>query len=89
MSKAFNQRINSTYNRSFTWCFSLFFFKLKIYLNYNFKVKNDDASATNLKIWTISMDGALNTLYEGEKFSLQFRFDEQYPFSSPEVFFFF
>ncbi|CAK5131544.1 unnamed protein product [Meloidogyne enterolobii] len=27
----------------------------------------------------------LNTLYEGEVFQLQFKFDDQYPFSSPEV----
>ncbi|CAK5062329.1 unnamed protein product [Meloidogyne enterolobii] len=26
-----------------------------------------------------------NTLYEGEVFQLQFKFDDQYPFSSPEV----
>lgn len=33
----------------------------------------------------LSMEGAPNTLYEGERFTLQFRFDDQYPFSSPEV----
>lgn len=48
-------------------------------------MKNDDASVNNLRIWTVIMEGASNTLYEGEKFLLQFRFDEQYPFSSPEV----
>lgn len=48
-------------------------------------MKNDDAAAADLRVWTVIMEGASNTLYEGEKFSLQFRFDEQYPFSSPEV----
>lgn len=53
------------------------------------KVKNEDAACTDLRVWTVIVEGASTTLYEGEKFTLQFRFDEQYPFSSPEVIFFF
>lgn len=49
------------------------------------KIKNDEAICTNLRVWTVVVEGASTTLYEGEKFTLQFRFDEQYPFSSPEV----
>ncbi|CAJ0565403.1 unnamed protein product, partial [Mesorhabditis spiculigera] len=45
-----------------------------------------DVSA-NLREWTVQVDGAPNTLYEGEHFTLQFRFSDQYPFSSPEVIF--
>ena len=31
------------------------------------------------------MEGAAGTLYEGEKFQLQFKFSPKYPFDSPEV----
>uniref|UniRef100_A0A915B0Q1 N-terminal E2 ubiquitin-conjugating enzyme n=2 Tax=Ascarididae TaxID=6250 RepID=A0A915B0Q1_PARUN len=41
----------------------------------------------DLRTWTVTVDGAPNTLYAGEKFTLQFRFNEHYPFSSPEVVF--
>ncbi|KHJ94624.1 ubiquitin--protein ligase [Oesophagostomum dentatum] len=37
--------------------------------------------------WRVDVIGAAGTLYEGEKFSLQFRFTHQYPFNSPEVMF--
>lgn len=42
---------------------------------------------TNLRIWNVELEGARGTLYEGERFTLQFRFDDQYPFSSPDVMF--
>lgn len=35
--------------------------------------------------WVIHMDGVPGTLYEGEKFLLQFKFTNKYPFDSPEV----
>lgn len=31
------------------------------------------------------MEGVPGTLYEGEKFVLQFKFTNKYPFDSPEV----
>lgn len=31
------------------------------------------------------MEGVPGTLYEGEKFVLQFKFSNKYPFDSPEV----
>lgn len=31
------------------------------------------------------MDGVEGTLYEGEHFLLQFKFNNKYPFDSPEV----
>jgi len=31
------------------------------------------------------MQGAEGTLYDGEQFQLQFKFDAKYPFESPEV----
>ncbi|XP_018334867.1 ubiquitin-conjugating enzyme E2 W [Agrilus planipennis] len=47
----------------------------------------------NLLQWIIYMEGVQGTLYEGEKFQLQFKFSNKYPFDSPEVrvyiFFFF
>ena len=38
-------------------------------------------------IWHIDFEGADGSLYQGEKFTLQFRFTDQYPFDSPEVMF--
>jgi len=35
--------------------------------------------------WTINMQGAEGTLYDGEQFQLQFKFGTSYPFESPEV----
>ncbi|RCN47310.1 ubiquitin--protein ligase [Ancylostoma caninum] len=50
-------------------------------------VVNKDAASSDLKQWRVDVIGAAGTLYEGEKFSLQFRFTQQYPFNSPEVMF--
>lgn len=49
------------------------------------KVYSD--GARDLRLWNVQVEGAPNTLYAGEKFILQFRFTDQYPFSSPEVVF--
>lgn len=38
--------------------------------------------------WVINMEGAQGTLYEGERFQLQFKFSNKYPFDSPEVSFY-
>lgn len=35
--------------------------------------------------WKINMDGVAGTLYEGENFQLLFKFNNKYPFDSPEV----
>jgi len=37
--------------------------------------------------WTVLMAGAPGTLYEGEVFTLLFKFTAQYPFDSPQVVF--
>ena len=37
--------------------------------------------------WHIEFEGADDSLYKGEKFTLQFRFTNEYPFDSPEVMF--
>uniref|UniRef100_A0A183CGC9 UBIQUITIN_CONJUGAT_2 domain-containing protein n=1 Tax=Globodera pallida TaxID=36090 RepID=A0A183CGC9_GLOPA len=42
-------------------------------------------SNSNLMSWTLILEGARNTLYEGEIFQLQFRFGDDYPFSPPEA----
>jgi len=44
-----------------------------------------DQAEQNLNIWTINMQGAEGTLYDGEQFQLQFKFGTSYPFESPEV----
>jgi len=38
-------------------------------------------------IWHISFTCVEGTIYAGEKYTLQFRFDEKYPFEAPEVMF--
>lgn len=44
-----------------------------------------DQAGQNLTQWIIHMEGAKGTLYEGERFQLQFKFSSKYPFDSPEV----
>ncbi|VDP21782.1 unnamed protein product [Soboliphyme baturini] len=44
-------------------------------------------TVSSLKQWNVEIKGASNTLYDGESFTLQFTFSENYPFSSPEVIF--
>ncbi|XP_022169550.1 ubiquitin-conjugating enzyme E2 W-like [Myzus persicae] len=46
---------------------------------------NADQAEENLKIWIVNMKGVEGTLYDGEQFQLQFKFDTNYPFESPEV----
>ena len=36
-------------------------------------------------IWHVRFSGAPDTCYAGEVFTLQFRFDDKYPFEAPEV----
>lgn len=35
--------------------------------------------------WVVDIEGAEKSLYDGERFQLQFRFSPQYPFEPPEV----
>ncbi|CAD5205651.1 unnamed protein product [Bursaphelenchus okinawaensis] len=44
-----------------------------------------EEASKDLLNWTVTVNGAPNTLYEGEIFKLLFKFDNQYPFTSPEV----
>lgn len=44
-----------------------------------------DLADQNLTQWIVHMEGAKGTLYEGERFQLQFKFSSKYPFDSPEV----
>uniref|UniRef100_A0A1I7Z886 UBIQUITIN_CONJUGAT_2 domain-containing protein n=1 Tax=Steinernema glaseri TaxID=37863 RepID=A0A1I7Z886_9BILA len=37
--------------------------------------------------WFVNVEGAANTLYEGEKYVLRVRFNDDYPFKAPEVVF--
>ncbi|EFA76674.1 ubiquitin-conjugating enzyme E2W [Heterostelium album PN500] len=43
--------------------------------------------ANDLSRWVIGIDGTTGSLYQGEKFSLQFRFNDGYPLEAPEVIF--
>ena len=42
---------------------------------------------SNMQLWAVNIDGPPNSLYTGEKFTLQFRFPDSYPHESPEVIF--
>ena len=35
--------------------------------------------------WTVELFGAEGTLYEGEQFQLNFKFNHKYPFDAPQV----
>lgn len=48
-------------------------------------VVDADSISQNLTQWKINMDGVEGTLYEGESFQLLFKFNNKYPFDSPEV----
>eukprot|EP01095_Lingulamoeba_sp_RSL-Kostka_P002639 TRINITY_DN13550_c0_g1_i1.p1 TRINITY_DN13550_c0_g1~~TRINITY_DN13550_c0_g1_i1.p1 ORF type:complete len:150 (+),score=43.14 TRINITY_DN13550_c0_g1_i1:42-491(+) len=45
-------------------------------------------SADNLEEWYIKILGAEGSLFEGEEFTLRFKFDSMYPMEAPEVIFF-
>ncbi|XP_063698854.1 ubiquitin-conjugating enzyme E2 W isoform X1 [Culicoides brevitarsis] len=44
-----------------------------------------DSVSQNLSQWVVNIDGVEGTLYEGEHFQLSFKFNNRYPFDSPEV----
>lgn len=44
-------------------------------------------STISVNSWVLRVDGAPGTLYAGEVFHLQFRFEQNYPLESPEVIF--
>ncbi|KFB44414.1 AGAP005324-PA-like protein [Anopheles sinensis] len=46
---------------------------------------DEDSVSQNLTQWIINIDGVEGTLYEGEHFQLLFKFNNKYPFDSPEV----
>ncbi|KAK6178761.1 ubiquitin-conjugating enzyme E2 W-like [Patella vulgata] len=48
---------------------------------------NTDAITKNLAEWTVDLEGAPGTVFEGENFQLQFKFGSRYPFDSPQVMF--
>uniref|UniRef100_A0A914I8P5 UBC core domain-containing protein n=1 Tax=Globodera rostochiensis TaxID=31243 RepID=A0A914I8P5_GLORO len=52
-----------------------------------FLQEQEGQTNSNLMCWTLILEGARNTVYEGEIFQLQFRFGDDYPFSPPEVLF--
>ena len=42
---------------------------------------------SNMRIWIVTMVGAKNTIYEGEKYKLRIQFPKQYPVVPPSVYF--
>ncbi|KAL1374186.1 hypothetical protein pipiens_004970 [Culex pipiens pipiens] len=46
---------------------------------------DEESVSQNLTQWIINIDGVEGTLYEGEHFQLLFKFNNKYPFDSPEV----
>ncbi|XP_055917220.1 ubiquitin-conjugating enzyme E2 W isoform X1 [Eupeodes corollae] len=44
-----------------------------------------ESISQNLAEWKINIEGFEGTLYEGEHFQLLFKFNNKYPFDSPEV----
>lgn len=48
---------------------------------------DQESCSRSLSEWVVDLEGAQGTLYEGEKFQLQFKFGSKYPFDSPQVVF--
>ncbi|ESP05221.1 hypothetical protein LOTGIDRAFT_152035, partial [Lottia gigantea] len=48
---------------------------------------NTDEITKKLSEWTVDIEGAQGTVFEGERFQLQFKFGSRYPFDSPQVMF--
>lgn len=48
----------------------------------SFSIRIDVFQSNRIRI---DIDGAPGTLYDGEKYQLQFKFTDQYPFDSPQV----
>lgn len=44
-----------------------------------------DKMGSSLAEWIVELEGAEESLYCGEKFKLQFKFGQRYPFESPQV----
>ena len=51
------------------------------------ELDEETLAGADLGVWRVKMTGQVDTLYEGEKFTLQFKFNEKYPHDSPEVMF--
>ena len=49
------------------------------------ELDEETLSGADLGVWRVKMLGPVNTLYDGEEFMLQFKFNNNYPFDSPEV----
>lgn len=46
---------------------------------------DENQIAQNINHWIVEIEGVVGTLYEKEIFQLQFKFNNKYPFESPEV----
>jgi ubiquitin-conjugating enzyme E2 W len=57
-----------------------------IYENYAGVLELNVVNETQ-RIWHVKFSGAAGTLYSGETFTLQFKFDDRYPFEAAEVMF--
>ena len=51
------------------------------------KLDEETSQGSDLSQWTIDVSGPPGTLYEGETFKLNFKFNARYPFDSPIVIF--
>ena len=49
------------------------------------ELDQDTLTGDDLGIWKVKMAGPTNTIYDGEQFVVQFKFNAKYPFDSPEV----
>jgi len=49
------------------------------------ELDEETMSGEDLGLWRVKMSGPSHTLYDGEHFLVQFKFNVKYPFDSPEV----
>ena len=55
--------------------------------NYKDMFELNFPDVNDLSLWNAKFEGAEGTLYEGETFELQIKFDDTFPFEAPEVIF--
>mmetsp|Transcript_16850 Transcript_16850/g.18786 ORF Transcript_16850/g.18786 Transcript_16850/m.18786 type:complete len:153 (+) Transcript_16850:2-460(+) len=55
--------------------------------NYSEMFEVDFPNIDDISCWNAKFNGAEGSLYEGEVFDLQFKFDNKFPFEAPEVIF--
>lgn len=55
--------------------------------NYSDSLQAELEDDSNWRVWLVSFTGAPGTVFAGERFTLEFRFSDNYPIEAPDVIF--